>query len=63
MEAINKVITSVITWVLIASIGYLFVSISNLQDRVLVLELTLEQATKNLERNEKILQCVQGFGC
>ena len=63
MEAINKIITSVITWVLIASIGYLFVSISNLQDRVLVLELTLEQAARDLERNEKILQCLQGYGC
>lgn len=63
MEAINKIITSVITWVLIASIGYLFVSISSLKDRVLILELTLEQATKNLERNEKILQCLQGYGC
>ena len=63
METINKIITSVITWVLIASIGYLFVSISNLQDRVLILELNLERAYENLERNEKILQCLQGYGC
>ena len=63
METINKITTSVITWVLIASIGYLFVSISELNDRVLILELNLERAYDNLERNEKILQCLQGYGC
>lgn len=63
MEAINKITTSVITWVLIASIGYLFVSIDGLKQQVLTLELQKAQMEKDIRWNEKNLQCVLGYGC